>query len=58
MTLKEILIMIAIGIVSLLILFNIPAPAKQVLNCSLVEISPDFTPEHRKQCREIRATKL
>lgn len=58
MTVKDILIMLAIGIITILILFNIPTPTKQVLNCSLVEISPDFTPEHRKQCREIRATKL
>lgn len=58
MTMKEIGIMIAIGIITLLALFNIPVSEEQTINCSLVEISPDFTPEHRKQCREIRATKL
>lgn len=25
-----------------------------VINCQLAEISPDFTPEMRKQCREAR----
>jgi Tfp pilus assembly major pilin PilA len=58
MTMKEIGIMIAIGIITVLALFNIPLPEAQTINCSLVEISPDFSPEQRKQCREIRATKL
>lgn len=26
-----------------------------VINCQLAEISPDFTPEMRKQCREARS---
>ena len=26
-----------------------------VINCSLSEISPDFTPEMRKACREARS---
>jgi len=28
------------------------------IDCSLVEISPDFTPEMRKACRERRSQKL
>jgi len=58
MTMKEIGIMVAIATVTLLVLFKLPSPTQETINCSLVEISPDFTPEHRKQCREIRATKL
>jgi hypothetical protein len=27
-------------------------------NCSISEISPDFTPEMRKQCRELMRHKL
>ena len=27
-------------------------------DCSLAEISPDFTADMRKQCRELRSTKL
>ena len=27
-------------------------------NCSIAEISPDFTPEMRKQCRELMRHKL
>lgn len=42
----------------LLFLVLVPKPAHQVVNCSLAEISPDFTSEMRQQCRLIRATKL
>jgi len=41
----------------LLIVF-IPQPKDAYINCGLSEISPDFTPEMRKLCRETRATKL
>lgn len=33
-----------------------PAPRK--VPCSIAEISPDVTPEERKQCRMIRGHKL
>lgn len=36
----------------------LPKPTHQVINCSLAEISPDFTAEMRKECRTIRGTKL
>lgn len=48
----------AIGLLAILFLVFIPQPKQQVVNCSLVEISPDFTAEHRKECRMIRGTKL
>jgi hypothetical protein len=40
------------------LLFFIPQPTHQVINCSIAEISPDFTPSMRKECRMIRGTKL
>jgi hypothetical protein len=36
----------------------VPQPKGAYINCSMSEISPDFTPEMRKMCREVRATKL
>lgn len=55
---KDILILLVIFVVGVSILFLIPQPTHQVINCSLAEISPDFTPEMRKECRIIRGTKL
>jgi hypothetical protein len=55
---KEVLILLLIFVVGVSILFLIPQPTHQVINCSLAEISPDFTPEMRKECRIIRGTKL
>lgn len=51
-----ILLVMFVACVSLLLL--IPRPTHQVINCSLSEISPDFTPDMRKECRMIRGTKL
>ena len=36
----------------------VPQPKGTYINCGLSEISPDFTPDMRKMCREVRATKL
>jgi hypothetical protein len=46
-----------VALVMLLIVF-VPQPKGTYINCGLSEISPDFTPEMRKMCREVRATKL
>lgn len=51
-----ILLVVFVTCVSLLLL--IPKSMHQIINCSLAEISPDFTPEMRKQCRMIRGTKI
>jgi len=40
------------------LIFFVPQPKGTYINCGLSEISPDFTPEMRKMCREVRATKL
>ena len=47
----------AVLLCTLLIMF-VPLPKGTYVNCGLSEISPDFTPEMRKLCRETRATKL
>jgi hypothetical protein len=56
--LRTTLPLIIIGILVIMFLIFMPQPKQQVVNCSLVEISPDFTAEHRKECRMIRGTKL
>ena len=50
--------MIAVVVAFLLFLLLVPAPTHRVVNCSIAEISPDFTPELRQECRLLRATKL
>jgi hypothetical protein len=46
-----------VALVMLLIVF-VPQPKGTYINCGLSEISPDFTSDMRKMCREVRATKL
>ena len=47
----------AVALFMFLIVF-VPQSKGTYVNCGLSEISPDFTPEMRKMCREVRATKL
>lgn len=42
--------------ISRIVLRYAPEGNDRVINCSIAEISPDFTPEMRKACRE-RSTK-
>ena len=51
------LIIGAVALFMFLIVF-VPQPKGAYINCGLSEISPDFTPDMRKMCREVRATKL
>jgi hypothetical protein len=30
-------------------------PGQMMINCSIAEISPDYTPEMRAECRKLRA---
>ena len=32
-------------------------PAQTMYNCSIAEISPDFTPAMKEECRKIRSNK-
>jgi len=52
------------GVVFLLVfvIITVPFPKGRYIDCSVAEISPDFTSEMRETCRElrgrIRATKM
>lgn len=35
-----------------------PKHGVQVINCSIAEISPDFTPEMREACRKARSGRI
>lgn len=45
------------GVVFLLmfLIITVPFPQGRYIDCSLSEISPDFTPDMRKTCRDLRA---
>jgi hypothetical protein len=46
-----------VAVVLLMVLAYI-SPKERYINCGLSEISPDFTPQMKEMCRQIRATKL
>lgn len=62
-TIKREFIEVAVVLIGLVIAFCIvfsTMPRKGdvvVINCSLSEISPDFTPEMREACRQARSKK-
>lgn len=62
-TLKEHLIMwpalIVLGSALIGILYGIHSvlPQEVAYNCSIAEISPDFTPKMREECRKLRMVK-
>ena len=39
-------------------IFTQPKQTVKVIGCSLVEISPDFTPEIREACRKARSGRI
>jgi hypothetical protein len=49
--------MVVLLAVALIALWAIPGPRYVRIDCSTVEFNPDMTPEVRKKCRELRATK-
>lgn len=59
---REILIIVVcltLGfLISRAMLHYFPSSQERVVNCSIAEISPDFTPEMRQKCRELRSEKL
>ena len=59
---KHLLIYIYVSIVGLLCLYMavlaIEARPKTELNCSMAEISPDFSHADKEKCRLIRSRKL
>ena len=60
-TLKEHLIMwpviIVLGIMLFSLLYGISTvlPQKAVYDCSIAEISPDYTPAMKQECRKLRS---
>ena len=44
--------------ISRIVLHYAPPYDTKVINCSIVEISPDFTPEMRQKCRELHKDNL
>jgi len=45
-------------LISRVTLHYFPTAKERVVNCSLAEISPDFTPEMRQKCRELHKDNL
>ncbi len=54
---REFVIVFVAVVLFVVIAWNISPKKGEVIiiNCSLSEISPDFTPEMRKACREARS---
>ncbi len=42
--------------ISRIVLHYVPSHGTRIINCSIAEISPDFTPEMRKACRDAALT--
>jgi|LakMenEpi03Aug12_release.lakeMendotaPanAssembly.Ray.scaffolds.fasta_scaffold1373577_2 hypothetical protein len=59
---RPVVILFAVTYVSLcsfgIYLAHHSAPKVKRINCSIAEISPDFTPEMRAQCRAIKGERL
>ena len=56
--LKSFLIISGAVIILMLVAYFIPQVEGKYINCGISEISPDFTPEMRQMCRQLRGTKL
>ena len=42
----------------MILILNQPKHGVQVINCSISEISPDFTPAMREACRKARSGRI
>jgi len=49
------LMLVSSFLVMLLLIVFLPRHGEVVYNCSIAEISPDFPPEVREQCRKLYA---
>lgn len=45
-------------LLGLYFIMNLPKKTVQVIDCSLVEISPDFTAEIKEACRKARSGRI
>lgn len=58
-TIEAVLMGVALACVAGMAYFFMPAKGSViVINCSISEISPDFTPAMREACRQVRAEKF
>lgn len=48
------LIVLGAALIALLYSINSALPEKATYDCSIAEISPDFTPAMREQCRKLK----
>ena len=52
----EVIFALALLFLSVYLWFKIPKPREIMYDCRLSEISPDFPPQVREECRKLRAT--
>lgn len=57
-TIEIVLVAVASIIALVLAIMFLPEQRSKVYDCRMSEISPDFPPEVREECRRIRATKI
>ncbi len=55
---EALILAVATIIAILLVIFFLPSQRTKVYNCNLAEISPDFPPQVREECRRIRAKNI
>jgi len=56
---KRVILFLVILVALPIVLWNLPRKGDVVvINCSLSEISPDFTPEMKQACRDVRRNGL
>jgi len=57
-TIEVSIVIITTIIAFVLVIFFLPSQRSKVYDCSLAEISPDFPPAVREECRRIRAKNI
>lgn len=57
-TIEITLVVIATILAFIIVINSLPANRTVVYDCRLAEISPDFPPEVRNECRRIRAKNI
>jgi hypothetical protein len=50
-----VLAMLGLSLFGLLYMINDTLPKSVAIDCTWAEISPDFTPKQREECRKLRA---
>lgn len=55
---KDIIIVILLGIILSMIFLNLPREEGRWYDCTWAEISPDIPPKVKEECRKIRSGKI